>query len=319
MLTSIARTSSQADLRYDTMTPLAIDTDPGIDDALALLLAFGSADCAVEVVTTVAGNVSVDIATRNARRLIALAAPRRTPRVVEGAARPLRRRLRTAVHYHGPDGLGGAPIDAPVAAKAPVAADAPAVIVETARRLGGMLTLVALGPLTNLALALELDAPAVAGVGAVVAMGGAVDVPGNITPAAEFNFHVDPEAATRVVAAALPLCLVPLDVTERVVLRSAALAEAMARARRPVAAFVLAAVAHAIAVGGGDAMPLHDPLALGVALDATFVRLVPMRLAIGPDGETRREQGVPNCRVAVDVDGDRFVGWFLERLCRASS
>jgi len=86
------------------MTPLLIDTDPGIDDALALLLAFGSPECRVEAITTVAGNVEVPLCTRNARRVVAVAAPSRPPWIVEGAAGPLARPLRTATHYHGADG-----------------------------------------------------------------------------------------------------------------------------------------------------------------------------------------------------------------------
>src|SRR6266478_5670222 len=90
----------------DTMRPLLIDTDPGIDDALALLLAFGSPECRVEAITTFAGNVEVPLCTRNARRVVAVAAPIRPPRIVEGAAGPLARPLRTATRYNGADGLG---------------------------------------------------------------------------------------------------------------------------------------------------------------------------------------------------------------------
>ena len=89
---------------YHTMTPLLIDTDPGIDDALALLLAFGSPECSVEAITTVAGNVEVPLCTRNARRIVAVARPARSPIIVEGAAKPVARPLVTAGHYHGADG-----------------------------------------------------------------------------------------------------------------------------------------------------------------------------------------------------------------------
>src|SRR5437879_6698679 len=188
----------------DTMTPLLLDTEPGIDAALALLLAFGSPECRVEAITTVAGNVEVPLCTRNARRVVAVAAPIRPPRIVEGAAGPLARPLRTATHYHGADGLGDAlPPEASPPATAPGLAAR--TLVETARRVGRMLTVVAIGPLTNVAQALELDATALADIGRLVVMGGAVDVPGNVTPTAEFNMHVDPEAADRVVAAGLPL------------------------------------------------------------------------------------------------------------------
>ena len=306
------------------MTPLLIDTDPGIDDALALLLAFGSPECSVEAITTVAGNVEVPLCTRNARRIVAVARPARSPIIVEGAAKPVARPLVTAGRYHGADGLGEAFRDEPSPA-APLPTGDPTAahtIVGMARRLGRMLTVVAIGPLTNIALALERDAAAMARIGRLVVMGGAVDVPGNVTPTAEFNIHVDPEAAARVVAAGLPLDLVPLDVTRRVVLRRAELDTALTRAPRALGEFVLAFTRFAFRVdeGAGErGIMLHDPLAVGVALDPSFVTFERVRLGIGAGGETRREPGTPSCRVAVDVDADRFLRYFLERLCLASS
>jgi purine nucleosidase len=197
--------------------PVLIDTDPGIDDALALLLAFRSPEWRVEAVTTVAGNVPVDLATANARRLVGLAAA--SPVVAVGAPRPLAGPLVTAMHVHGDDGLGGLARDL---AESPVPVhpgDAADLLIACARRWAGELVVVALGPLTNLALALERDRAAIAGVRAVVAMGGSVGVGGNVTAAAEFNVFVDPEAAARVLTAGLPLTLVPLDVTSQVVWR----------------------------------------------------------------------------------------------------
>jgi len=185
-----------------------------------------------------------------------------------------------------------------------------------------MLTVVAIGPLTNVAQALELDATALADIGRLVVMGGAVDVPGNVTPTAEFNMHVDPEAADRVVAAGLPLELVPLDVTQRVILARAALDAALERAPHHLADFVSAFTRFAFRVEAAadhSGLTLHDPLAVGVALRPSFVTFERVRLEIGADGETRRRPGPPNCRVALAVEAERFVPWFLERLCRASS
>lgn len=306
------------------MTPLLIDTDPGIDDALALLLAFGSPECSVEAITTVAGNVEVPLCTRNVRRIVAVARPARSPIIVEGAAKPVARPLVTAAHYHGADGLGDAFEDEPSPA-APLQTGGPTAahtIVEMARRLGKVLTVVAIGPLTNIALALERNAAAMARIRRLVVMGGAVDVPGNVTPTAEFNMHVDPEAAARVVAAGLPLDLVPLDVTRRVILRRAELDTALTQAPRALGEFVFAFTRFAFRVdeGAGErGIMLHDPLAVAVALDPSFVTFERVRLGIGADGETRREAGTPSCRVAVAVDADRFLRYFLERLCRASS
>ncbi len=296
----------------DSARPLLIDTDPGIDDALALLLAWGSPEVVVEVVTTVAGNVPVDTATVNVGRLLGLRRPRPAPLVAVGAAGPLARPLKTAERYHGKDGLGDVedwPALTPPVATAPAAET----IVAAARRLGARLTLVALGPLTNLALALAADAAALAAVGRVVAMGGAVDVPGNVTPSAEFNVHVDPEAAARVLDAGLALDLVPLDATRQVTVSRAQLAAALARCPAPFAARVVAFTARAFRLEG-EAMCPHDPLAVGAAVDPTLVEWERVRLDVGPGGETRRAPGAPNCRIAVRVDRARFLAMFLERL-----
>src|SRR6267143_5745851 len=149
-----------------------IDTDPGIDDALALLLAWGSPEWTVDTVTTVAGNVPLDAGTLNVFRLLDLRRPSPPPRVAAGAARPLARPLRTAP-YHGVDGLGDLP-DWPAVEPRLASVGAPAAIVDAARRHGRDLTIVALGPLTNLALAVQTAAAAVRGAARVVAMGDAV-------------------------------------------------------------------------------------------------------------------------------------------------
>ncbi|HEY3187138.1 MAG TPA: nucleoside hydrolase, partial [Solirubrobacteraceae bacterium] len=270
-----------------------------------MLLAWGSPEVTVEAVTTVAGNVSVERATRNLDRLLALRDPSPRPRVGVGAAAPLGRPLVTAEHYHGADGLGELadwppePDDpAPMRESRPRAVD---VILETAARRGAALTLVALGPLTNLALALEADRGRLASIGRLVVMGGAVDVPGNITPGAEFNAHVDPEAVARVFAARLPLDLVPLDATRQAVLIQSELAAALRRTPGRVADRVAAFTAWAFRAdhaSGGAGIALHDPLAVGVAIDPTLVEWERGCLAIGPDGETRRAAGAPNCRFA---------------------
>ena len=303
------------------MTPALIDTDPGIDDALALLLAWSSPEIQVEAITTVAGNVPLHLANTNVLRLLALRRPTPRPVVAPGAASPLARALTTATRYHGEDGLGDLP-DWPSVEPVPASPDAVSVIIDAARRHGRELTLVALGPLTNLALALKEDAAAVGRVGRVVAMGGAVDVPGNVTPTAEFNMHVDPEAAHRVLAAGLPLELVPLDATRQAVLPRAGMRAALARSPGTLALRIQAFSERAFRIAHGDGsqgVALHDPLAVAVAVDPSLAKWEAVRLAIGPDGETLRASGAPNCRVAKGVESDRFLRLFLDRLCPATS
>jgi len=283
------------------MPPVLIDTDPGVDDALALLQAWGTPSLATEVITTVAGNVPVASGTLNVFRLLALRGPRREPLVAQGAAAPLSRPLRTATDYHGQDGLGDLG-DWPAAEPRLAAEGAVALIVATARRHGARLTLIALGPLTNIALAVAADAAAMRGVGRVVVMGGAVDVPGNVTPEAEFNIHVDPEAAAAVVAAGLALDLVPLDATRQAVLERPALHAALVAAPP-----------------GLGRLTLHDPLAVGVAADPSLTTWEAARLEVGREGQTRRVTGTPNVRIARTVDARRFLRTFLDALCRASS
>jgi inosine-uridine nucleoside N-ribohydrolase len=292
-----------------------IDTDPGIDDALALLLAWGSAEWTVDVVTVVAGNVPVHAGTLNVLRLVDLRHPSPPPLVASGAAQPLARPLRTAP-YHGGDGLGDLPDWSPVDARV-ASTDAPGVIVEAARRHADDLTIVALGPMTNLALAVERDAAAIRGAGRVVAMGGAVDVPGNVTPDAEFNAHVDPEALARVIDAGVRVDLVPLDATRQAVLERATLESALSHAPRAAAARVRRFTEYALRMDekhGRRGMDLHDPLAIGGALDPTLIEWEVVRLEIGRDGQTRRAAGAPNARFARVVDAPRFLRLFQERL-----
>lgn len=294
------------------MVRLVIDTDPGVDDALALLLAWGWPGARVEALTVVAGNVPLTDGLRNVFRLLALRRPEPVPPVAAGAEHPLARPLRTARHYHGRDGLGDLD-DWPPAAGHPIQASAAEVLAARARSDGAGLTVVALGPLTNLALALEADPTAIGAVGRLVVMGGAVDVPGNVTPTAEFNFHVDPEAAGRVLGAGLRLDLVPLDATRLATVERRAFEAALARRPGPVADRVARFTARAFAHEGGR-LTLHDPLAVAAALDETLVDWEPARIVVGPDGETRRAEGPPNCRFARGLDPARFLALFLDRL-----
>ncbi|MBI4588784.1 MAG: nucleoside hydrolase [Candidatus Rokubacteria bacterium] len=322
--------------------PLLVDTDPGIDDALALVLALRSPQCSVESITTVAGNVSVERCTLNMFRILDVLKPERLPVVSRGADKPLARSLVSAPHVHGDDGLGNlAELKAadgslryprPRLTLSPL--DGPDLILDTIGRFPGELVLVALGPLTNLALALQRDARRMALLRRLVIMGGAVGVPGNVTPVAEFNFYVDPEAAAQVLASGLPIELVPLDITRNAILPRSVLQKRLAVCPDPVSRFVADMTqrgfefAEEIGEGG---ITLHDPVALGIALDPSLTHFEPVHVAVECEGVLTRGMSVADlrmiaagrkapatCRVARGLRADTFLDLFLDRLCPAS-
>jgi purine nucleosidase/pyrimidine-specific ribonucleoside hydrolase len=209
------------------------------------------------------------------------------------------------------------------------------VILDTVDRWGPDLTIVALGPLTNVALALQQDPRRLGRVGRIVVMGGALTVPGNITPAAEFNIYVDPEAAAVVLDAGLDVELIPLDVTRRVVLAQAALTERLRRCSDRVARFILDFTLHGFAFGAdreGGGIVLHDPLAMAVALDPSLVTFEALHVEVECEGRLTRgltladrrrpaagRPASPTCRVALAVDVERALRLVLEGLCPASA
>jgi pyrimidine-specific ribonucleoside hydrolase len=188
-----------------------IDTDPGVDDALALLLAMRSPELKIEAITAVAGNVPLELTLPNALRMVEVADRTDIP-VAAGAKAPLMRRLVTAAYAHGENGLGGAVFPEPKIK--PVVEPAAQLIRQIVRQYPGEVTLIPVGPLTNIATALNLD-PELAGmVQGIVMMGGSLSG-GNITPAAEFNAYVDPEAARIVFQSGIPITMVGLDATRK--------------------------------------------------------------------------------------------------------
>jgi inosine-uridine nucleoside N-ribohydrolase len=316
-----------------------IDTDPGVDDALALILALQSPELCVDAITTVSGNVDVELATQNALTVLGLFAPERRPLVAKGAERPLARTLYTAAHVHGDDGLGGVSRlrtttgqpRYPPASTSLASSDAVTCMLDGIRRAPGELTLIALGPLTNLALAWHRDASLVRQLAGVVIMGGAVTVPGNVTPVAEFNVYVDPEAAQVVFAAGLPLTLIGLDVTERVRLTAEMIDQRLRPLDSPLQQFVVEGTAQTIQfstrVERPPGMAMHDPLAVGALIDPSIVRTVPLSVQVETKGEfttgmlvaDRRPlrpafKAPTNVSVALEVEAGRFLEMFLTRL-----
>jgi len=324
-------------------TPILIDTDPGIDDALALLLAFGSPEVSVEAITTVAGNIEVDLATDNVFRILDVVRPARRPRVGQGAAGPLRQPLVTAPHVHGADGLGnlgqllepGGRPRYPEPSRDLGMLDGADLILDTVKKFPDRLVLVALGPLTNLALAVQREPEALRRCARIVVMGGAVSAVGNVTPAAEFNMYVDPDAAAAVFEAKLPIDMVPLDATRQVILTRGALHEALGRGRSPRARFIKDLTLFGFEFGesrGEGGIYLHDPLAMAVAIEPSLVGFESLHVAVESEGRLTRGMTVADrrdiesyrkephtCRAALRVDGPRFLRFFLERLCPASA
>jgi inosine-uridine nucleoside N-ribohydrolase len=188
-----------------------IDTDPGVDDALALLLAMRSPELKIEAITAVAGNVPLELTLPNALRMVEIAGRTDIP-VAAGAKGPLLRRLVTAAYAHGENGLGGAVFPEPKIK--PVAEPAAELIRQIIRKYPGEVTLLPVGPLTNIATALSIDSELAGMVKGIVMMGGSLSG-GNITPAAEFNIYVDPEAARIVFQSGIPLTMVGLDATRK--------------------------------------------------------------------------------------------------------
>src|SRR5688572_5561858 len=248
------------------MPPTLLDLDTGIDDALALLLALRSPELDLIGITCVAGNVTLPQVIRNTLGVLEAAQAPDIP-VAAGASHPLRRRLTTATFFHGPDGIGGVPL--PPTSRTTVPQPSPAFICHAAREHEGELCLIAVGPLTNLALALDDDPLLPQRVHKLIVMGGAALVPGNVTPAAEANFHNDPEAASAVFRAGFDLTMVGLDVTHQALfdperyrrVRASADQDSVAR----LAVAVLDYYLRADLATGLPGSPMHDPLAVGGA------------------------------------------------------
>ena len=305
--------------------PVILDADPGVDDALAMMLALGSRELEVLGICTVCGNVPMEVGTGNALKLLALLNRDDVP-VYAGACRPLKRKAVYATEVHGKGGLGDAVL--PPAGR-PSSGDAVTFIVDTLSARPGRVTLIAVGPLTNLALAESRSPGVLKNAREVCVMGGAIDEPGNVTPAAEFNFFVDPDAARQVVRSGAAITLAPLDVTHRVALADAHIAGMPAT---PAGNFVRDAVRpamdHAMRLQGRRRFFLHDPLAAGLAIDPSFFRIETVRADVESEGDLTAGQVVADRRsfsreedrmglpleCALDVDAGRFLTFFLSRI-----
>ncbi|MGL4237758.1 nucleoside hydrolase [Tabrizicola sp.] len=305
---------------------IIIDTDPGQDDAVAILLALASPELDVLALTTVAGNVPLPLTTRNARQIVELA--RKPTPIHAGCDAPLKRKLVTAEYVHGKTGLDGIPLPDPTH---PLQ-DQHAVdyLIETLRREdAGSVTLCPLGPLTNIATAFQRAPDIIPRVAEIVLMGGAYFEVGNVTPAAEFNIYVDPEAADIVFKSGVPLVVMPLDVTHKA-LTSRAWVEEMRTLATPVGQAVASWTdffeRFDTAKYGTEGAPLHDPCVIAYLLQPALFTGRHINVEIETVSELtlgmtvadwwRVTSRAPNAMFMGGVDREGFYRLLTERLGR---
>lgn len=315
-----------------------IDTDPGTDDALAILLGLNSPEVRVEALTIVAGNVTASMGLENALKITSLAGRCDLP-VAEGAQGPLHAKLVIEPFWNGPNGLGGAELPASRCKADP--RFGPDLIIEFVHKYPHEITLIPIGPETNIALAVLKDPSIVPLVKGVVLMGGSISG-GNVNGASEFNVFCDPEAADIVFNAGWPVTMVGLDVTEITLMKNADVIQ-LEQDAGPVARFAAAVARFQIGLyqgtgfGGGA---IHDALAVGAVVDPSFLKTKAMRVDVETAGRFARGETIgnrhgtidrviekdghlesvgvnpvePNVNVAVGIDSERFLRFLVSRL-----
>lgn len=307
--------------------PIIIDTDPGQDDAIAILLALASEEFEVLGLTTVAGNVPLSRTTLNARKICELAG-RPDMKIFAGCARPLVRQPVTAEEVHGKTGLDGP--DLPEPAMPVEAAHAVDWIIETLRAApAGSITLCPLGPLTNIAAAI-IKAPDIAArIGEIVLMGGGFFEGGNVTPAAEFNIYADPHAAHVVFTSGVELTMLPLDVTHKALMTRAWIdsLRALGTGTGAAAAAMLDFYERFdMEKYGAEGGPLHDPCVIAYLLRPNLFAGKKCNVQIETASELTMGMTVvdwwdvtpapANCRVINSIDATAFYKLIHDRLAR---
>ncbi|KEO60613.1 nucleoside hydrolase [Thioclava indica] len=306
---------------------IIIDTDPGQDDAVAILLALASPELEVLGITCVAGNVPLALTSLNARKVCELAG-RPDMRVFAGCDRPMARMLVTAENVHGKSGLDG--IELPEPAMALQDQHAVDFLIETLREApAGTVTLCPLGPLTNIATAFERAPDIKDRVAEIVLMGGAYFEVGNTTPAAEFNIHVDPQAADIVFKSGVPIVVMPLDVTHKA-LTSRARVEAFramgTQVGHAVASWTDFFERFDMAKYGSEGAPLHDPCVIAYLLAPDLFTGRHINVEIETQSELtmgmtvadwwRVTDRAPNALFIGDIDAAGFYALLVERIGR---
>jgi inosine-uridine nucleoside N-ribohydrolase len=315
-----------------------IDTDPGVDDAMAILLALNSPELKVEALTVVAGNVDVAQGLQNALKIVSLAG-RCDVAVAAGAQHPLNQRLITAQFWHGKNGLAG--VELPSSKCKADSRFGPDLIIEMVHKYPHELTLIPVGPLTNIALAVSKDPSIASLVRDIVIMGGSV-TGGNVNGAAEANIYNDPEAAQIVFNAGWMVTMIGSDVGERTLMTRKYLTDLRA-SHGPQSDFVAKLADFYLTrseKSGYSGAAMYDPLAVGAVIDPTLVTLKAMHVDVETRGEFTRGETVanrmgsnennvlhgdhyeiegiielkPNARVCLASDADRFLNLFFSRI-----
>ena len=306
-----------------TSKRIIIDTDPGVDDALAFLLALASPEIQLEALTTTQGNVTLEKATRNALSVLELAHASHIP-VAGGSVLPLVQPLRASAYVHGESGLGDAQL--PESQAKPIPQHAVDYLIERVLAAPGEISVFPIGPLTNIAMAIRKEPRFADSVKELVIMGGAILEHGNITPQAEFNIYVDPHAAHIVFHSGIPITLIPLDVTHKCLLLQEHVDRLM-KIPSPISRFIRDAIQVYIQYSsdfGYLGCALHDPLTLATIIAPDLLTLkeyyVDVDISGGVSmGKTFADiinvtKNPVNMKVAMDVRGADFIELFLQRM-----
>jgi inosine-uridine nucleoside N-ribohydrolase len=317
---------------------IIFDTDPGSDDALALMLALNSPELDVRAITVVPGNVTAEMGLENALRMVSLANRCDIP-VAAGAHHPLFQKLITAEFWHGKNGLAN--VELPPSKCKVYSRFGPDLIIQLVHAAPHEITLVPVGPLTNIALAIEKDPSIVPLVKEVILMGGSISG-GNVNASAEANIYNDPEAAQIVFQAGWPLTMVGLEVGDKALFTRQYLDE-LGKTHGPINDFIASVLKYLVGLSmqfGEAGTPMYDPSAVAVAIDPTLVKTQSMHVDVETRGQFTRGETVgnrrgyiernvlhgdryviegadkvePNAKVCVDVDADRFLQMFVSRI-----
>jgi purine nucleosidase len=302
---------------------IIIDTDPGVDDALAFLLALASPEIKLEALTTTQGNVTLEKATRNALSVLELAGAGHIP-VAMGSRLPLVQPLRASADIHGESGIGNSKLPEPKTQT--VSKHAVDYLIERVLAEPSEISIFPIGPLTNIAMAIRKEPRFAKAVKELVIMGGAILEPGNMTPLAEFNIYVDPHAAHIVFHSGIPITLIPLDVTHKCLLKQEHVDRLM-KIDSPLSRFIRDAMEVYLEASfklGYEGSSLHDPLTLGTILAPALLALKEYYVDVDISGGVSMGKTFAdilnvtkkpaNMKVAMNVRGEDFVELFLQRM-----